>query len=213
MVIHHNKPAKAHGFTLIESAIASVILAVMVVAALNTVGASARSRQILLERRVGWTLANDLMTEIVHLAYLEPVDVPTFGRESVESSLNRSDYDDLDDYNGWTENPPKDKSNNTIPGYSGWQRSVIVKHVDPVTLAVGLDSVDSGIKEITVNVTSPSGKMTTLKALRAKQGSYDMAPPADTTSLEWIGMRIKVGTQGQTMITGVDLLNQPPVSP
>lgn len=197
-------------FTLVEAAISMVIIAVMVVAALETVGAAAKARALTLDRRIGSTLSHDLMAEVLQNAYVEPIDTPNFGRESGESGGSRANYDDVDDYDGWSESPPVTKADATIPGFSGWSRAVTVRQVVPATMTVVGSSTDTGLKQITVTVTSPSGKKTTLQALRAKAGGYDAAPPTDTTSVEWIGIRMQIGANAPTLITGVDLLNQPP---
>ena len=95
------RPAQ-RAFSMIEATISIVIVAGMLVAAVTTVGAAARARQTMTGRELGALLAQQLMSEILPLAYEEPEDTPAFGLESPESTDSRAAYDDVDDYHGWS---------------------------------------------------------------------------------------------------------------
>ncbi len=201
---------RGRGFTLVEVTVSMIIISVMVVAALRTVGGAARARAIVLEQRTAQFLASDLMSEVMQNVFEEPVDAVQFGRESGESGGTRANYDDVDDYDGWSENAIVDKRNASVPGFSGWKRQVSVRFVEPTTMLVLGSSPATTLKQVTVVVTSPGGKTTRLMALRGKGGSYDAAPATDMTSVVRVGMRLRVGKSSPAMIAGVDLLNMPP---
>jgi hypothetical protein len=118
---------------------------------LYATGAAGTARYKTADGAVGSFLADGLMGEIMTLAYEEPNGVPVFGLDAGEVPTSRSNYDDVDDYNGWTESPPADRNGVALPGLSGWQRSVKVEWVlasDPNQVSL----VETGAKRITVTV-------------------------------------------------------------
>ena len=149
--------------TLIEAVISIVIVATMLVAAVSSLGSFARARRSQFDRCAGGTLARGLMSEILQARYLEPgVDV-WFGLDDGESADVRSAWDDVDDYNGLSECPPKTKSGAAITGAAGWTCQVAVAYVQPDN-PNQTSSTDTGLVRITVSATSPTGVTTTLQA-------------------------------------------------
>ncbi|GAB4187591.1 MAG: hypothetical protein Kow00105_02250 [Phycisphaeraceae bacterium] len=154
------------GFTLVEAVMSILIVGLMLVAALNTVGASkvAQARQS--EQVQGPMLAQDLLAEILSESFEEPVDTPGFGRESGESGGDRADWDDVDDYDGWSGSPPQAKDGTELPGLSGWERTVKVSWAVPNN--PDLDSATAtGIKKVTVTVRHQGRVVATLISLRS----------------------------------------------
>lgn len=140
-----------------------LVVGLMLVAALNTVGASRVTQTRNAEQSLGPMLAEDLMTEILSQAYEEPVDTPGFGRES-ESGGDRADWDDVDDYDGWSASPPQTKDGTDIPDLDGWGRSVIVQWVTPTMLNVVGANTD--VKRIDVTVTHMDRVVSELSVVR-----------------------------------------------
>ena len=68
------RPRRA-GFTLVEAAISTVLVSGLLVAALNTVGATKLGQQNTAERGHGYLLAQELMSEIMRQDYADPEDV------------------------------------------------------------------------------------------------------------------------------------------
>ena len=129
-----------------------IVVGVMFVAALNTVGSTRVGEYKITERNRGLLLAQDLMAEILQQAYEDPNDPVVFGTESGEGSSNRTDFDDVDDYHGWSKSVPQRKDGNAIPALDGWGRSVAVIWVNPANLSQTVGS-DQGAKRMTVTVT------------------------------------------------------------
>ena len=121
--------AARRGFTMAEAAVAMVIVSVLLVAALRATSASALTQYKTAEKATGLALAQGLMSDIIALPYQEPSGTPNFGLETGESATNRANYDDVDDYNGWNQSPPQDKSGTVIPGLTGWTQIVAVAWV------------------------------------------------------------------------------------
>lgn len=157
--------ASAPGFTLIESVISMLIVGLMLVAALNTIGASRVTQSRGVEQTLGPMLAEELMAEILNQSYEETVDTPTFGRESGELSGSRASWDDVDDYTEWSASPPEAKDGTALPAMEGWTRMVEVKWVSSVD--PNLESVPAtGIKRVDVSVSYNGRVVSTLSSLR-----------------------------------------------
>ena len=89
------------------------------------------------------------MAEIMQLPYEDPDGIPLFGSEEILTLGNRSAFDDVDDYHGWSEAPPTAKDGALLAGDEGWERSVSVGYVNPDDLN-STSLTDTGVKRITV---------------------------------------------------------------
>ncbi len=174
-MVSRGRPAAGGGFTLIESVMSILIVGLMLVAALNTVGASKLAQMRNAERAAGPMLSQDLMAEALNQFYEEPEDSVKFGREGGESGGKREDYDDVDDYDGWVSNPPEYRNGDEIPGLDDWTRKVSVNWADslfPQNNAL----TPSGIKRIKVEVFHKGRLVSTSTALRTSGWQDDDAP-------------------------------------
>ncbi|MCX5646212.1 MAG: type II secretion system protein [Phycisphaerae bacterium] len=158
-------PQSRRAFTLMEAVISTVIVAVMLVTALNTVGASkiTQHKASLVSR--GRMLAESLMSEILQQSYQEPGETYVFGRESGESDTSRAAYDDVDDYHGWTESPPVAKDGTALPNSANWRRTVTVEWVDPLKPKTS-KSNETGAKRIRIVVTFGNVPQATVVAVK-----------------------------------------------
>jgi type II secretory pathway pseudopilin PulG len=156
-------------FTLVETIVSSLIVGAMLVAALSTVGASRLSQYKTSQTTRGQLVAESLMAEIVHQDYSDPDGSPVFGCESAESTGTRADFDDVDDYHGWSSSPPANKDGSAIPNLVGWQRSVTVEWVDPMD-PTQVKSSETKTKRVTVIVTNKDMKVASMVALKTASG-------------------------------------------
>jgi len=153
------------GFTIAEATISTVIVAVMLVAALNTVGVS-RTTQLkaaLVGR--GQLLAEALMAEILQQSYQEPTDAVAFGLETGETATIRSAYDDVDDYQGWSATPPTAKDGTTLANSANWKQTVTVERIDPLD-PTKVFTKETGAKKITVTLLFKNVPQATLVAIK-----------------------------------------------
>src|SRR6056297_908463 len=126
-----------------------IVISVMLVAALRTVGASARTEARAVEEAAGRELVEQLLAEIRAVAYEDPEGAPLFGPEAGEAAADRAGWDDVDDFHGWKASPPQDRRGAALPVTGDWSRSVDVSWVTPADPALPSAS-ESGLKRIEV---------------------------------------------------------------
>ena len=196
------------GVTLAEASVCTLLVGFVAVAALNSSAALVRSRTKLSDERLGAALCQRFLTEVLQSYYQDPTATPpVFGPEIGESIMNRNDFDDVDDYNGWNEAPPKQKSGAGLAGYGGWSVNIAVAYVDP-TVPDGSPSSDLGLKRVTVTVTDPLGKQVVMKGLRAKGGADEKAPFVQENLVQWIGLDVKTKDAVTTLRGGTQPIDQ-----
>jgi prepilin-type N-terminal cleavage/methylation domain-containing protein len=157
--------ASAHfGFTMVESLVCIIIVGVMLTAALRAVGASNSTQMEISDRAIGGMLAQSLMDEMLQQTFENPTS-PSFGPESGENK--RSLFNDVDDYNNWTETPPKNLDGTAMSNVSGWSRTVTVEWANLSNLNQNTTS-DTGIKRITVTASKNGQLVATRVALRTR---------------------------------------------
>lgn len=160
---------RRRAFTLIETVIATIIVGVTLVAALNTLGATRTGEYKIAERGRALLLAQDLTAEILQQAYADPVaGIGSFGLDTAEAVPgDRSLFDDVDDYDGWSASPPQYRDGTVIPGTEGYERVVSVAWVNPDDL-LGVSGSETGVKRIVVTVEHQSRTIVSLSAYRTK---------------------------------------------
>lgn len=70
------------------------------------------------------------------------------GTDVGEIASDKRTFDDIDDFNGWTESPPTDPVMNPLTGFENYTTSVTVRYVDTATLGSTVSRTD--FKRITV---------------------------------------------------------------
>ena len=150
---------------MVETVMSVLLVGMLMVAAMNTLGATATTRYKNAERSRAVLLAEDLMSEILAQNYEEPVDMVQFGRES-ESGGDRADWDDVDDYDTWSSSPPEYQDGTAIPDLDTWERKVEVKWVNPIDLA-SISGSETGVKRVVVVVEHNAVPVFSLTAFRS----------------------------------------------
>lgn len=150
------------GTSLVEVVVATFIIGVLMVAALRSLGASVSGSHRLARSSQATQLAHEMLAEILELDYEDPDGSVTFGRESNEGSFTtRAEFDDVDDFHLWAENPPIDRDGIPLSEFNeAWHRQVTVSYVDAQDLAARVVS-DAGIKRIDVTVKYNEKKIAT----------------------------------------------------
>jgi hypothetical protein len=147
--------------------LSSLLVGVLLVAAMRSVGASAFAQYRAAEQVTAQFLADGLLAEILVKDYREPGTTSGFGLETGESSASKANYDDVDDYNNWSESPPQFADGTTMPNLDGWRRRVEVVWAvasDPTQQAFA----ETGAKRIAVFVEHNGRVVATRVALRTE---------------------------------------------
>jgi type II secretory pathway pseudopilin PulG len=161
---HGGNEPKAAAFTIVEAVLSTVIVAVMFVAALNTVGTSRVTQQRAAMTSRGRLFAEMLLSEVLQQNYKDPGASPLFGPEAGESTVTRADFDDVDDYNGWS-GVPTAKDGTALPNSTGWTQAVTVEWIDRLNPSQ-VQPAETNAKRITVTTKFNNVPQVTLVAIR-----------------------------------------------
>jgi type II secretory pathway pseudopilin PulG len=163
---------RARAFGLVEAVCSLLIVAVLLTAALTAVAASLKARQGASRQVRAKKLAEELLAEALTQRYREPGATGLLGIDVGEIlSTGRSGFDDVDDYHGWTESPPRTPAGLPMPGLDGWTRSVEVSWVDPADLTQPR-SAETGVKRVTVRVSCNDRPLYVLGSILADVPHY-----------------------------------------
>lgn len=200
------------GVTLVEVAVSTTLVGVVLVAALETVGGAARMHLRAASAAEAWTLAERYAAEIMAKAYEDPEGSVVFGTESNDGVTSvRDDLDDVDDYHNWYESPPQTAAGVDRAAYNGWSVEVIVTRcdADPSGATIADIVPDEGLKRIQVRVTDADGRVVEYEALRSKYGAGQYETPLGQTQVESLTVDFAVaGAPAQT--AGDQHLNEAP---
>ena len=124
------------------------------------------------EITIATNLAQEMIEEIKSKRFEDDTD-PVFGRESnddIDSSgtVERDEFDDVDDYDGWSATPPEDVSGNPLTDFSNFTRSVEVKNVDEEDYEDEEDEGTTNSKKITVTVLKGENNLVELTTVVVK---------------------------------------------
>lgn len=157
-----------HAFSLVEVIISVLIVGGVMAAVLNTIGATATIRRMDADRVRGEALAQDMLDEILSQNYEDDGEAAgSFGLTGGESATgDRSTFDDVDDYDGWSMSPPERADGTQIAGFTGWKREASVVWVDPSDPDTSSGS-DTRLKRITVRVYRGSRQVASATTLRS----------------------------------------------
>jgi type II secretory pathway pseudopilin PulG len=170
----------ARGFTLIETALTTVIVGTGVLAIVSAQQAFFRQNEWSTHASTAQRLGNEIRELTLHMPRHDPVTGQTYwGPESTE--LDVDDYDDLDDFDGEDGegtvfsaalgNGPISALGDTIPDMTGWSQRVFVEHIDPF--------------EVTRTVADGASDLVRVRVVIEYQGPGD-DEPREITRVTWI---------------------------
>jgi len=198
------KRTSRRGSSMVEVVVATLISGVVIVGALNVMGGAIKTRTATIAYVDGPLLANELLTEIMSKSYEDPEASGTgeLGREPGETT--RSTFDDVDDYFPYTEAPPLDIIEQPLTAYAGWTRSVQGWYISPDNGSS--HPFPTGLKAISVQVTSPGGTMTERIGYRWQEGTLEQPTAIDSEVVTWVGAELQIGALGVAR-AGTNLIN------
>lgn len=170
-------PLDQHGFTLIELVVTMLIISIAALGVLYSLGLGLRHQSDSLWQAKAVALAQSYMEEILARRYDEhspPGGPPPCSTTTTACSPfgafgdgePRAEFDDVDDYDGLIEQPPRDVYGNPRSDYDSYRVTVSVAYADAAQIAsFGLDT-GTDAKVVTVTVSTPEGGALTFSALR-----------------------------------------------
>ena len=148
------------GFTLVEALVSTSIIAITGSALLLGISSSLKTTDDILDQALAAGMAQNMMGEMAGKLYCGDPSVPyqyPLGPSGYElGSICRERYDDIDDYNGVSNQPPKDywgaalgaddgQGGNRDPNFrihsnyfANWQQTATVYYLNPTNLALAL---------------------------------------------------------------------------
>lgn len=192
------------GFTLVEVMLAVALMGIAMTAALSGVAYAARDRRITSEMRLGHTLAASLAREIMSQRFADPQGVT-----AIPVSTNRSTFNNISDYAGYSQSPPKQRDGTAIAEATGWTRTVDIEPAYASNNSISPTQTASptfNLYRITVTAKSPSGKTYSVAVYRSAFGVPDASTPA--TGLV-TGLTVTITSGAQTASANIDPKNQP----
>ena len=165
MIIRRRGPAsRRRGFTLIETALATIIVGVGVLALVAAQQAFHRQNRWSTHASTATWLGNEIRELTLHLPNHDPVtgfDPSTgigWGPE-IDNEAWYGDYDDVDDFDGLFfsaagNNGPINARGEVITNMNGWKQIISVSRVDPFDITQGIaNATDPYILKVDVEVT------------------------------------------------------------
>jgi prepilin-type N-terminal cleavage/methylation domain-containing protein len=136
-VIGPKRDLSHRGFTLIEASLAMVIVGIGIVSAVRLFAACTQENRGSVGMTTATLLANHVREAMNGLSFDDPgTATTTFGPEGGETLAT---YDDLDDFNAQTFNPPIDAMRQPIASQSQYTQVVRVVPVFPNKLSSNID--------------------------------------------------------------------------
>jgi hypothetical protein len=165
---------RQRAFGLVEATIATVIAGGVIVVSVNAIASAVVIKHKTADRERGRLLAADLMSEILRYPYADPVNGPSLGPGVDEITGDRSLFDDVDDYHGWTASPPEEKDGTPMADLSAWGRSVTVTRLNPGSMTPSV--TDTGLVQVTVVVQRNGAEVARVVALRTDTWPIEGSP-------------------------------------
>jgi len=152
----HRERSDRRGFLLVEVAVAYLILTVALIALLPVFVLAIKAGKSTEQLQTATYLSQELMEEIRMRKWDQNstsspshVTAPstTLGPDAGET--DKTKFNDIGDFSGLTENPPKDPLNNPLTAFSAYTRTVTVNYVDSNMVVVSTPST-SDYKQVKV---------------------------------------------------------------
>lgn len=196
---------KRDGVTLLEIVISVFLISTIVLSSLMASVNLLENQALGDEREMAEELIFMVLDEITAQPFEDVEDNRIFGREDDETSVVRTSFDDVDDYDGLINTPPQNRDGTTVSEYANWTLNVSVRPAEPTSAGTAISTEnDAPLRLVTVAVTSPAGTAFSESAIVSSLPS----DVDETTSFEkW--RRLTLTFSDRSVDVTVPLRNQP----
>jgi hypothetical protein len=173
---------RGRGFTLIEAALATIIVGVGIVSMMTLFAACSQQASAANQMTTAPMLANNVHEALVGLAFADP----TFGHQyfGPEPGETLTTYNDIDDFDGSKFNPPIDAQRNKVTTLSKYTQIVSVWPVYPNKLSA--NSTADTAKTPDIPKTTYTGALRV--RVRIMYQSTAAATPEEVYEASWVCM-------------------------
>jgi len=174
---------RKNGFSLVEVIVLLVVISIAAAPMTALLYQTLSDRADATMQIMATSLAKGVMEEILSKAFEDPDGSPgSFGTE--EGS--RINYDDVDDYDGLNETPPRDSQGNALTSFSGFRTQVAVQNVAAASPGGSAETDGStDFKRVTVTVSwNNAKKLVRLLGLSSSFGDSNSSPQSGLTFIE-----------------------------
>lgn len=167
---------RKNGFSLVEVVVLLVVISIAAAPMTALLYQTLSNRADASMQIMATSLAQGVMEEVLSKAFEDPGGSPgSFGTEEGA----RLNYDDVDDYDGLNETPPRDSQGNALSSFSGFRTQVVVENVTAASPDGSAETDGStDFKRVTVTVSWSTGsKLVRLKGLAGNFTGGDSSSP------------------------------------
>ena len=160
---------KRAGFTLIETALATIIVGIGVLAMVSAQAAFHQKNAWSTHASIATHLANEIREMTWNLPRHDPVTNDAYWGPEGDNEASFEDYDDLDDFDGLggglVFSPPINAHRDVIVNMDGWSQTVRVFNVDPFNIVFNGNTLagvtadgttDTIAMEVTIHYQAPT---------------------------------------------------------
>jgi prepilin-type N-terminal cleavage/methylation domain-containing protein len=155
-----------NGFSFVEVLIAIVLVGIAIASLVTANSALTKANGAGADLSTAEFLIEQIRELTATLAVIDPqTGISTFGPEGAENLAN---YDDLDDFDGLSFNPPIDARRNTLNDLSGYTQQVTVENVNASNFEQVVTDHSSHFVRVTVKASINSKEISSSSWLRAR---------------------------------------------
>lgn len=155
------------GFTLIEVTMAILLIGVISVVLAGFYSVLFNVPVEIVVKNKANNLASAAIEDIKCRDWEDPAGPGPLGIDAGENAANKTTFDDIDDFNGYTESPPRYMDGTVMPGMSGFSVNAAVSYVDD-NLNVSAAATDR--KRVTVTVKKNNVPKISVCTVLSRQG-------------------------------------------
>ena len=158
------RSAHRRGFTLMEALLASAILLIGILSVTVPFASAARNERADSQQTLAVGLAHEMMEEVLGKRFYDSEPNARTGPEPGETRFTTPQFDNVNDYQGYSMTGIVDITNSAVTGLAGYSASVVVA---PAALgSIGAGSGDA--LRVTVSVTGPGATTISLDGYRTR---------------------------------------------